>query len=227
MRCVAALALALTVACDGRPSTPVPGGPGGPGVPGGPAAQAVTGPARLGGTLLVRDTSLLFVACGTSAERPLAAPPSSQVRTALVAVVGGERDSMFVELVVDTAGGALTARETLFATSLADGSRCDRPRARFDVEALGTEPFWRITIDSTLLVLERPQPPLELAFDAAPAETRGALTTIMAHRVLGTVHDLKLGLLREPCRDGMSDSWFPYRAEVRFGDLALHGCARR
>jgi len=41
------------------------------------------------------------------------------------------------------------------------------------------------------------------------------------------VRELKLGLLRDACRDGMSDAWYPYRAEVRFGGTALRGCARR
>jgi len=41
------------------------------------------------------------------------------------------------------------------------------------------------------------------------------------------VRDLQFGLLRTACRDGMSDAWYPYRAEVRFGKMALHGCARR
>ncbi len=213
------MVLALAAACGGRPSTVVPAAPG---VPAAPA-----GPARLGGTLVVRDSVRVFIACGTTAERPLAAAPTSQLRDALVAVVGGDRDSMYVELMADTTGGTLMARETLFAASLAERSRCDRPRPRFDVEAVGNEPFWRVSLDSTLLVLERPEPPLELVFTASSSETRGALTTIIAHRVLGKVHELKLGILREPCRDGMSDAWYPYRAEVRFGALALHGCARR
>jgi uncharacterized membrane protein len=142
-------------------------------------------------------------------------------------VNGDCRDSLYVDVIADTSGGALTVRETLFAESMTGGSRCDRPHRDFDVEATGNEPFWHVTLDSAQLVLERPEPPRELVFDASPGETRGALTTIHAHRSLGVVHDLTLGLLREPCRDGMSDAWYPYRAEVRFGDVALHGCARR
>jgi uncharacterized membrane protein len=211
----AVLSLALVAACSERPSRPVP------------AAPFVDGPVRQRGTLLVRDTTMTFVACGTTTERALTAPPSSQLEAALASVNGGGRDSLYVEVIVDTSGGALAVRETLFAESMTAGSRCDRPRRVFDVEATGNEPFWHVTLDSAQLVLERPEPPRELVFDASPGETRGALTTIHARRSLGTVHDLTLGLLREPCRDGMSDAWYPYRAEVRFGDVALHGCARR
>lgn len=210
--------------CADRPSTPVPAAQ--------PANRAIArgsaaAPVRLVGTLLVRDSVLSFAACGRSAEHPVQALPSSQLEQALVAVVGGVRDSMYVELVADTAGGTLVVRETLFATSLAEGSRCDRPRRSLAWEALGNEPFWRVTLDGAQLVLERPEPPREMVFEAGPPEVRGALVTIRGTQVLGKVHEIKVGLLREPCRDGMSDAWYPYRAEVRVADLALHGCARR
>ena len=217
IRATAASLVLATVACGGPAATPSP-----------PAQAESPVPARLRGTLLAgADSTLLFVACGTTSERPVIAPPSSQLLHAVAAVNGGVRDSLFVEFTADTTGGAITAVETLFAASLAEGTRCDRPREPFDVVALGNEPFWRVTFDGTQLVLERPEPPREMVFDADPAETRGALTTIIGRRALGKVHELKLGLLRESCSDGMSDAWYPYRAEVRVGDLALHGCARR
>ncbi len=217
IRATAASLVLAAIACGGPAATPSP-----------PAQAESPVPARLRGTLLAgADSTLLFVACGTTSERPVIAPPSSQLLHAVAAVNGGVRDSLFVEFTADTTGGAITAVETLFAASLAEGTRCDRPREPFDVVALGNEPFWRVTFDGTQLVLERPEPPREMVFDADPAETRGALTTIIGRRALGKVHELKLGLLRESCSDGMSDAWYPYRAEVRVGDLALHGCARR
>jgi len=204
-------------ACGGPAATPSP-----------PAQVEAAAPARLRGTLLAgADSTLLFVACGTVTERVVLAPPRSQLLVAVSAVNGAVRDSLFVEFSADTIGDVITARETLFATSLSEGTRCDRPREPFEVVAMGNEPFWRVTFDGTQLVLERPEPPRELVFDAAPADSRGALTTIIGRRTLGKVHELKLGLLRESCSDGMNDAWYPYRAEVRVGDLALHGCARR
>ena len=144
-----------------------------------------------------------------------------------MAVTGARRDSMYAEFIADTTGTRLVARETLFASSLGEGSRCDRPRYPYDFEAFGNEPFWHVTVDGAQLVLERPERPLELAFVADTPVTHGALTTITAHRDEGRVRELKIGLLRDACRDGMSDAWYPYRAEVRFGTTALHGCARR
>jgi len=192
------------------------------------SSEAPGAPVNLRGELLVHgDGTLAFVACGTATERTVGAPLASQLLDAVAAVNGAVRDSLWVEFSADTAHGEIVARETHFAAALTEGSRCDQPREAFDVDAVGTEPFWRVTLDSTQLVLERPEPPREMVFDAEPPETRGALTTIRARRLLGSVHELKLGLLHEPCRDGMSDAWYPYRAEVRLGELALHGCARR
>ncbi|MDP1890680.1 MAG: hypothetical protein Q8K55_07265 [Gemmatimonadaceae bacterium] len=217
MRAAASWLVFAVVACGGAPETPAP-----------PAQVEATAPARLRGTMLAgADSTLIFVACGTVTERAVLAPPSSQLLLAVTAVNGAVRDSLFVEFTADTTGGAITARETLFATALSEGTRCDRPREPFDVVAVGNEPFWRVTFDGTQLVLERPEPPREMVFDAEPVDTRGPLTTIIGRRALGKVHELKLGLLRASCSDGMSDAWYPYRAEVRVGDLALHGCARR
>jgi uncharacterized membrane protein len=180
------------------------------------------------GALFVRDdTTLTFVACGTVAERRVTLSPRSQLRDALAAVNGAVRDSAFVEFHADTTRGALHVRETLFATTLAESGRCDQPRAPFEWVAVGVEPFWRVTFDGAQLVLERPDPPRELVFEAATSDTRGALTTIVGTRTLDKVKELKLGILHEPCRDGMSDAWYPFRAEVRVGDRAYAGCARR
>ncbi|MHB1312195.1 MAG: COG3650 family protein [Gemmatimonadaceae bacterium] len=200
------------------------------GAPKAPAADTATAaaPVALRGTLLARDSvTLVFVACGTTAERPLELRRFSQVIEALVTVNGAVRDSIYLELHADTAGGRLRAREARFATSFAEGSRCDRPRPYFDIEATGNEPFWHVTLDGTQLVLERGEAPHEIAFVADTPVVRGGLTTILAHRDEGRARDLQLGLLRTTCRDGMSDAWYPYRAEVRFGTMALHGCARR
>lgn len=216
MKHAVALLLVVAAACGKKPAPPVPAGAGG-----------VSGPVRMRGTLLARDSSLLLVACGTAVERAVMTLPAAQLRDALVSVAGADGDSMYVEFIADTTGERLVVRETLFASSLAEGSGCDRPRYPYDFEALGTEPFWHVTLDSAQLVLERPERPLELAFVADAPVTRGALTTITAHRNEGTVRDLKLSLLREACRDGMSDSWYPLRAEVRLGAVAMRGCARR
>jgi uncharacterized membrane protein len=217
MRTAAASLLLVLATCGGPSATPSP-----------PAKAEAATPARLRGTLLAdADSALRFIACGTVTERAVLAPPASQLLEAVTAVNRAVRDSLFVEFTADTSGSTITAREALFATSLAEGSRCDHPREPFEVVAMGNEPFWRVTFDGTQLVLERPEPPREMVFEAAPPETRGTLTTIIGRRALGKVHELKLGLLRESCSDGMSDSWYPYRAEVRVGDLALHGCARR
>ncbi len=209
-------AISAIAACGGSASPPPPD-----------TARAAS-PVVLAGTLLARDSvTLVFVACGTTAERPLEVRRGSQVVEALVSLTGAVRDSIWLEMEVDTLGGRLRAREARFAASFTEGSRCDRPRPRFAFEAFGHEPFWHATVDGSLLVLERPEAPLEIAFVADTPVVRGALTTILARRTEGRARELQLGLFRDACRDGMSDAWYPYRAEVRFGRDALHGCARR
>ena len=218
----ALLGVALGLAACGGSSSPVPKSAAND-TP--PALRSI---ARLRGTVIVHpDSTLTFAACGTTTERPVVAPPSSQLTLAITAVNGALRDSIFADFTADTSAQRVQVRDTHFASMFGEGSPCDRPSMRFDWEALGNEPFWHVTIDGTQVVLERPEPPRELVFDAEPTMRSGNLTTIIAHRTLGKVHDLKLDILREPCRDGMSDNWYPFRAELRVGDLALHGCARQ
>ncbi|MBI2408175.1 MAG: hypothetical protein HYV19_07750 [Gemmatimonadetes bacterium] len=215
MRRPVLLALAMTVgACKAPP-------------PADPAAAQPAPVYQRGVLLVAADSSMRFGACGTTVERTVAARADTRLLEAVAAVNGAIRDSLFVEVLADTVAERLTVRETLFAISLTGGSRCDQPRLPFEWVATGTEPFWRVTYDGTQLVLERPDPPREVVFAAAAPEVRGTLTTIVGRRDLDKVKEIKLGILREACRDGMSDAWFPYRAEVRVGELALAGCARR
>ena len=215
MRWPAVLALAA-MACEGANGRPAPD------VAGAPAPSYERG--RL---LVIDDSTMRFAPCATTAEYAVLHEPASRLTEAVTAVNGAMRDSLFVELLADTARDTVVVRDVLFAASLAEGARCDSARLPFQWVALGVEPFWRVTFDGTILVLERPEPPRELVFDAQPPEVRGTLTTIVGRRALGTVHELKVGILREGCRDRMSDAWFPYRAEVRAGDIALSGCARQ
>lgn len=248
MKVVMALVLVAVAACGKKAAPPVPAG-----------TAAVSGPVRLRGRLLVRDSSFFVVACGTSVERAVTMGPASQLEEALFAVtggvrdamsmapiadttgarrdsmsvpvvadtMGGVRDSMYVEVMADTIGDRLKVRETLFATSVAEAPDCTRLRFPYSVEAVGTEPFWRVTLDSTQLVLERSENPLELTFVADAPMGRGAVTLITGHRDEGQVREIRVGLLRAPCRDGMSDAWYPYSTEVRIGFAVLRGCARR
>lgn len=189
-------------------------------------------PVALRGTLLARDSiSLVFIACGTTDERPLELRPFSRVMEAMVTVNGSVRDSIFLEVDADTTDGHLRAREARFAARFterqAEWSYCDRPRPTFALEATGTEPYWHVTLDSTLLVLERAEAPLELAFVADTPVVRGERATIVAHRDAGREHTLQLDLRRTACRDTMSGAWYPFRADVQFGETMLRGCARR
>lgn len=200
-------------------------------------AEPVPG-AFLRGTLLARDSAtLVFVACGTTRERTVVEGRFSALRAALTAVAGGVRDSAYVEVEADTADGRVTVRDTRFATSYAEGTRCDRPGSMHEWEAWGNEPFWHITVDGRDLMLERSEAPLETSFVVDSTSVNAGLTTMHASRDVPNARPewrgplperaIIFSALRADCRDGMSDAWYPYRVEIRYGKTALHGCARR
>jgi uncharacterized membrane protein len=195
-----------------------------------PAAEPArpNGPVVLRGTLLARDSvTLAFVACGTTAERPVELRPGSRVMEAMLTVNGAVRDSVFMEVEADTSGGRLRARDARFARNFDAGSGCDRPHVMVELEATGIEPFWRVTVDGALLVLERAEAPFEIAFKADSPLVQGDLMTVLAHRADGFARELQLKILRTACHDAVGNAWYPFRAEVRFGRSAYRGCARR
>ena len=81
--------------------------------------------------------------------------------------------------------------------------------------ALGTEPFWSVTVRQGRATLERPdRPPLTVAVTMAedPRTLRylGEGLTVMASP--------------GPCSDGMSDALYADRVQVAFGEGTLKGC---
>lgn len=81
--------------------------------------------------------------------------------------------------------------------------------------ALGTEPFWSVTVRQGRATLERPdRPPLTVA-----------ITLTQDPRALRYVGaGLTLLVTPGPCSDGMSDALYTDRAQVAFGEGTLKGC---
>lgn len=81
--------------------------------------------------------------------------------------------------------------------------------------ALGTEPFWSVTVRQGRATLERPdRPPLTVA-----------VTLTEDPRALRYVGEgLTLLVTPGPCSDGMSDSLYADRTQVAFGEGTLKGC---
>lgn len=88
---------------------------------------------------------------------------------------------------------------------------------RQDFVLSGTEPFWRVDVKGTTLVLTRPDPePAVTGANASLAASSGKATW--------TTPALTATVTAKTCSDGMSDRVYPYEAVVKVGDLELKGC---
>ncbi len=91
---------------------------------------------------------------------------------------------------------------------------------RVDFSASGTEPFWRVDIKGTDIVLTRPDAPAATATNAGLAATAAAATwTAQAGATPVTVT-----VAAGECTDGMSDLKYGYTAQVVWGGETLKGC---
>jgi len=92
---------------------------------------------------------------------------------------------------------------------------------RIDFSARGNEPFWRIDIKGTDIVLTRPDAPATTATNAGlAASANQAIWTAQAGAAPVTVT-----VTAGECSDGMSDLKYAYSADVTWGSEALKGCA--
>jgi uncharacterized membrane protein len=81
--------------------------------------------------------------------------------------------------------------------------------------ALGTEPFWAVTVKGSTATLERP--------DKRPAHY--AITRADDGRTVRYLGDgFSMIVTDGPCNDGMSDAHWADRVAVSFGEGTLKGC---
>jgi uncharacterized membrane protein len=84
-----------------------------------------------------------------------------------------------------------------------------------DYRAIGTEPFWAVTVRGSTAMLERPDhPPLRYSVVQDGDER--------AIRYLGD--GFTLTATEGPCSDGMSDAIWSDRVQIAFGEGTLKGC---
>ena len=89
------------------------------------------------------------------------------------------------------------------------------PSSETRYRAVGTEPFWAVTVKGSTMTLERPsRPPLSLAI-ARTDDGR-------AIRYLGD--GFAMVVTEGPCSDGMSDAIWADRVSLSFGGGTLKGC---
>lgn len=83
-------------------------------------------------------------------------------------------------------------------------------------KALGTEPFWSVTVTRGTIRLERP--------DAPPVVVRGVRRRIAGGGGRFVARGVRMDVVRRRCSDGMSDRVFPDTVTVRFRGALLKGC---
>nr|WP_176592962.1 membrane-like protein [Sphingobium sp. EM0848] len=104
-------------------------------------------------------------------------------------------------------------RETATAHS-APSPTPDRPTQNH-YRAMGTEPFWAVTVKGSTATLERP--------DKAPVRfTVSRHADRRAIRYLGGGFSMTVS--EGPCSDGMSNAIWSDRVAVAFGEGTLNGC---
>lgn len=94
-----------------------------------------------------------------------------------------------------------------------------------EFSAVGNEPFWRIDIKGTDIVLTRPgetgpEPVATTAANAGLAASADAATWTAQAGATPVV----VKVARADCSDGMSDAKYDYTAEVVWGAETLRGC---
>lgn len=90
------------------------------------------------------------------------------------------------------------------------------------LQARGTEPFWSVEVQNGQLKYTSPE---YLDGAAFPANTTRLQP---GWRFAGALAGKRAVLTIElsTCRDGMSDTVYPYKASFIWGDVARQGCAR-
>lgn len=84
-----------------------------------------------------------------------------------------------------------------------------------DYRAVGTEPFWAVTIRGTTAILERPDAP---ALRDSVREDSDSTSL----RYLGD--GFTMAISQGPCSDGMSDALWSDRVQIAFAQGVLKGC---
>jgi heat shock protein HslJ len=90
------------------------------------------------------------------------------------------------------------------------------PSTPADYRALGTEPFWSLTISGSRIRLSEPGRP-----NATVLAPRAQVTKRGRRYVARAV---SVDIVREQCSDGMSDRSYPDRVTVRWRGRVLKGC---
>jgi uncharacterized membrane protein len=84
--------------------------------------------------------------------------------------------------------------------------------------ALGTEPFWALTIDARQIVFTEANSPGTRIVEPLPEVIHGFAGDIYQGKRIG------VNIVRTRCSDGMSDRIYPDKIQLRADSRAFEGC---
>lgn len=98
----------------------------------------------------------------------------------------------------------------------------EKKTAGIDFFALGNEPFWLMEIDNDKQIsFLRVDSTAPTVFAYVPAVQQNGQYTF---NVKKESDSMKIVITPEFCSDGMSDNWYEFRVEVRYGGASYLGC---
>lgn len=160
--------------------------------------------------LLPLALALTVTGCGSDKEVPAANVAQPQASTPIVAQP--ESADQKTENISETVPRETGTEQLPFpppnrpAPNSAAGDR---------YRAIGTEPFWAVTVKGSALTLERPDKP-PIGYAVSRHDDKRAV------RYLGD--GFSMTVTEGPCSDGMSDSVWSDRVAIAFGEGTLSGC---
>ena len=160
---------------------------------------------RLRGAGTAALAALLLGACGSDPAKVEAVRDDAPSETAHAPIVDRSVEDEGSRASEESRGVAL-ARPP--ASKLA-------PLAAKRYRAIGTEPFWAVTVKGSTAILERPDKPSR-AFAVSRNDDERAT------RYLG--EGFSMTVSEGPCSDGMSDAVWSDQVSIAFGEGTLKGC---
>jgi uncharacterized membrane protein len=92
------------------------------------------------------------------------------------------------------------------------------PAAGEPYRALGTEPFWSLTLDGREMVFTEANAPGQRIVQPQPKPIFGFAGEIYQSRRIG------VNVVHTPCSDGMSDRTYPDKVQLRVDGRSFEGC---
>lgn len=121
----------------------------------------------------------------------------------------------------------LGSAPTTANTNVLAQSRTNATTKAEEFTALGTEPFWGISISKSGIVYSPADGAKQKFAYVAPLQAAGRPADyVRVYRFKDRANSVLI-LKKNTCSDGMSDNVYPYSATFMQGSFILEGCARR